>query len=87
MAAIADNLEELGKTDSAYKDIFDLGNTQAVFDSDFTPSATVFKWGVENHNSVHGGRPANQIRYETPDFNGISAVFTTPRPVQQGQSP
>jgi predicted porin len=68
---------KLGKTDSAYKDIFDLGNTQAVFDSDFTPSATVFKWGVENHNSVHGGRPANQIRYETPDFNGISAVFTT----------
>lgn len=67
---------KLGKTDSAYKDIFDLGNTHAVFDSDFTPSATVFKWGVENHNASHGGRPANQIRYETPDFNGVSAVFT-----------
>lgn len=68
---------KLGKTDSAYKDIFDLGNTHAVFDSDFTPSSTVFKWGVENHNAGHGGRPANQIRYETPDFNGVSAVFTT----------
>lgn len=67
---------KLGKTDSAYKDIFDLGNTQAVFDSDFTPSATVFRWGVENHNSTHGGRPTNQIRYETPNFSGFSATIT-----------
>lgn len=63
---------KLGKTDSVYKDIYDLGNTHNVFDSEFTSTKEAFRAGLGNFTS----RPNNQVRYDTPVFNGFSAGLT-----------
>jgi len=62
---------KLGKTDSVYKDIFDSGVANNLFDSEFTPTKIAYT-GVSNFDS----RPNNQIRYETPNMSGFSAGLT-----------
>ncbi len=56
-----------GLLDSAYKDIFDMGNSNNVFDSNFTPTNVAYT-GVGNYTS----RPSNHIRYDSPRFGGFS---------------
>jgi predicted porin len=56
-----------GLLDSAYKDIYDMGNSNNVFDSAFTPTNVAYA-GVGNYTS----RPSNHIRYDTPSFGGFS---------------
>jgi predicted porin len=56
-----------GLLDSAYKDIYDMGNSSNVFDSAFTPTGVAYA-GVGNYTS----RPSNHIRYDTPSFGGFS---------------
>jgi predicted porin len=60
---------KLGKTDSSFKDIYDMGNAQNVFDSDFTPTTEAYRAGLAGYT----GRPANQIRYESPNLSGFTA--------------
>ncbi len=62
---------KLGKTDSAFKDIYDMGVANNLFDSEFTPVKIAYA-GVANFSS----RPENQIRYETPSLSGFSAGFS-----------
>lgn len=62
---------KFGKTDSVFKDVYDLGLTHNVFDSDYTPVKIAYT-GVANFSS----RPNNQIRYETPNMSGFSAGVT-----------
>ena len=50
---------KLGKTDSVYKDVFDSGVANNLFDTEFTPYKIAYV-GVSNFTS----RPNNQIRYE-----------------------
>src|SRR5690606_22267095 len=57
-----------GLLDSAYKDIYDMGNSNNVFDSAFTPTNVAYA-GVGNYTS----RPSNHLRYDTPSFGGFSA--------------
>lgn len=63
---------KLGKTDSVFKDIYDLGNTHNVFDSEFTATKEAYRAGLGGFT----GRPNNQIRYETPNMGGFSAGLT-----------
>ncbi|MGE0347958.1 porin [Hydrogenophaga sp.] len=63
---------KLGKTDSVYKDIYDLGNAHNVFDSEFTATKEAYRAGLGGFTS----RPNNQIRYETPNMGGFSAGLT-----------
>lgn len=63
---------KLGKADSVYKDIYDLGNTHNVFDSEFTATKEAFRAGLGNFTS----RPNNQVRYDSPNFDGLSAGLT-----------
>ncbi|HEX5738982.1 MAG TPA: porin [Hydrogenophaga sp.] len=56
-----------GLLDSAYKDIYDMGNSANTFDSAFTPTGVAYA-GVGNYTS----RPSNHIRYDTPNFGGFS---------------
>ncbi|MDP3132501.1 MAG: porin [Burkholderiaceae bacterium] len=60
-----------GKTDSVYKDIFDSGVANSLFDSEFTPYKIAYT-GVSNYIS----RPNNQIRYDSPNFSGLTAGVT-----------
>ena len=62
---------KLGKTDSVFKDIYDMGIVNNLFDSEFTPVKIAYA-GVANFSS----RPNNQIRYETPNLSGFSAGAT-----------
>lgn len=57
-----------GLVDSAYKDIYDMGVSNNVFDSAFTPTNLAYA-GVANYTS----RPSNHLRYDTPNFGGFSA--------------
>ncbi|WP_291014244.1 porin [Hydrogenophaga sp.] len=59
---------KLGKTDSVFKDVYDLGNSNNLYDSEFTPVKIAYA-GVSNFSS----RPNNQIRYDTPSLAGFSA--------------
>jgi len=59
---------KLGKTDSVFKDIYDMGVVNNLFDSEFTPVKIAYA-GVSNFSS----RPNNQVRYETPNLSGFSA--------------
>ncbi len=56
-----------GLMDSAYKDIYDMGVSNNLFDSAFTPTNFAYA-GVGNFTS----RPSNQVRYDTPLFGGFS---------------
>jgi predicted porin len=58
----------LGLIDSPYKDIFDLGNINALYDSEFTPNKIAYTAGATNSTS----RLINSVRYDTPNFGGIS---------------
>ncbi|MDP3835143.1 MAG: porin [Hydrogenophaga sp.] len=62
---------KLGKTDSVFKDVYDLGVANNLFDSEFTPVKIAYA-GVSNFSS----RPENQLRYETPNMGGFSAGLT-----------
>lgn len=62
---------KLGKTDSVFKDVYDLGVANNLFDSEFTPVKIAYS-GVSNFSS----RPENQLRYETPNLGGFSAGLT-----------
>lgn len=59
----------LGLMDSPYKDIFDLGNSQVVYDSGFSPYNIAYA-GLAS--SV--GRPANTVRYDTTNLGGFSGA-------------
>jgi predicted porin len=61
----------LGLTDSPYKDLFDLGNSHAVYDSAFSPYNVAYA-GLAN--SI--GRPANTVRYDTPNLGGFSSAVS-----------
>ncbi|CAN0509665.1 unnamed protein product, partial [Phaeothamnion confervicola] len=63
---------KFGKTDSVFKDIYDLGVTHNVFDSEFTATKEAYRAGLGGFTS----RPNNQVRYETPKFGGFSAGLT-----------
>lgn len=58
----------LGLVDSPYKDIFDSGNSNIVFDSAFTPYNVAYT-GVASYVS----RLTNQVRYDSPSFGGVTA--------------
>jgi predicted porin len=58
---------KLGKTDSAFKDAYDLGVSNNLFDSEFTPVKIAYA-GVSGFAS----RPNNHIRYDTPNLSGFS---------------
>jgi len=60
-----------GLIDSAYKDIYDMGNSNNLFDSAFTPTNFAYT-GVANFT----GRPSNQVRYDTPSFGGFSGSLS-----------
>ena len=62
---------KLGKTDSVYKDVFDSGVANNLFDTEFTPYKIAYV-GVSNFTS----RPNNQIRYDSPNFSGLTAGVT-----------
>jgi len=62
---------KFGRTDSIFKDIYDLGNAYNVWDSDFTSGKVAYD-GVKNFTS----RPTNQVRYDTPNLSGFSAGLT-----------
>lgn len=63
----------LGKTDSAYKDAYDLGVSFNVFDSEFTPTKVAFEQsGIGGFTS----RPNNMVRYDSPTFGGFAGAFT-----------
>lgn len=61
----------LGLSDSPYKDIFDMGVSNALYDSEFTPNKIAYT-GVGNSTS----RLNNSVRYDTPNFGGISAAVS-----------
>lgn len=61
----------LGKIDSAFKDVYDLGVSFNLWDSEFTPVKIAYT-GVSGFNS----RPNNQVRYDSPKFGGLSGALT-----------
>jgi predicted porin len=61
----------LGLSDSPYKDIFDLGVSNALYDSEFTPNKIAYT-GVSNSTS----RLKDSVRYDTPNFGGISGAVS-----------
>jgi predicted porin len=64
-----------GLVASPYKDIFDLGVSNNVYDSAFTPTNIAYISGaVGTATGVTNfvGRPSNVIRYDTPSFAGFS---------------
>jgi len=61
----------LGLSDSPYKDIFDMGVANALYDSEFTPNKIAYT-GVSNSTS----RLANSVRYDTPNFGGFSGAVS-----------
>jgi len=66
-------LVRMGKADSIYKDIFDLGNTYNISaDSQFNSAVEAYRAGL----GAYVARPNNQIRYDSPNFGGFSAGLT-----------
>jgi predicted porin len=61
----------LGLIDSPYKDIFDMGVSNALYDSEFTPNKIAYT-GVGNSTS----RLSNSVRYDTPSLGGISGAVS-----------
>lgn len=65
-----------GLISSPFKDIFDLGVSNNLYDSAFTPTEIAYISGaVGTATGVTNfiGRPSNTIRYDTPNFAGFSA--------------
>ncbi|MCV0440281.1 MAG: porin [Hydrogenophaga sp.] len=58
----------MGLMNSAYKDVFDLGQSQNLYDSVFSPYNVAYG-GIGQYT----GRPGNTLRYDTPSFGGVSA--------------
>ena len=66
----------LGLTDSPYKDIYDMGVSNNLFDSEFTPTKIAYlsgDVGTASGVSDYSSRLSNMIRYDTPRFGGFSA--------------
>ncbi|MBX3610852.1 MAG: porin [Hydrogenophaga sp.] len=63
----------MGLIDSAYKDIYDLGNVYNLYDSEFTASKIAYAVGTNGGVNNFTSRPTNQVRYDTPSFGGFSA--------------
>ena len=66
----------LGLMDSPYKDIYDMGISNNLYDSEFTPTKIAYLSGaVGSASGVSDftSRPSNMIRYDTPSFGGFSA--------------
>jgi len=61
----------LGLVDSPYKDIFDMGNSQVVYDSAFSPYNIAYASLAGNV-----GRPSNTVRYDTPNLGGFSSALS-----------
>lgn len=61
----------LGLSDSPYKDIFDMGVSNALYDSEFTPNKIAYT-GVGNSTS----RLSNSVRYDTPSIGGFSGAVS-----------
>lgn len=65
-----------GLISSPFKDIFDLGVSNNLYDSAFTPTEIAYISGaVGTATGVTNfiGRPSNTVRYDTPSFAGFSA--------------
>ena len=66
----------LGLIDSAYKDIYDMGVSNNLYDSEFTPTKIAYlsgAVGTASGVSDFSSRLSNSIRYDTPSFGGFSA--------------
>jgi len=59
---------KLGRTDTIFDDIRDLGVSSSLWDSEFTPTKNVYGTGISDYSS----RADNQIRYESPSFSGFT---------------
>ena len=65
----------LGLMDSPYKDIYDMGVSNNLYDSEFTPTKIAYiSGGVGTASGVsdYSSRPSNMIRYDSPSFGGFS---------------
>ena len=66
----------MGLIDSAYKDIYDMGVSNNLYDSEFTPTKIAYlsgTVGTASGVSDYSSRLSNSIRYDTPSFGGFSA--------------
>lgn len=63
---------KLGRTETVYKDIYDLAVSSNVFDSKFTPNETVYAETTAGGLNGFSSRRDNQIRYESPSFSGFT---------------
>lgn len=66
----------LGLMDSPYKDVYDLGISNNLFDSEFTPTKVAYLSGAVGTAagvSDFTSRPSNMVRYDTPRIGGFSA--------------
>lgn len=57
-----------GRMGSSYKDIFDLGVSNNLYDSEFTPTLIAQLPGI----GAFVDRPSNVIRYDSPRFGGFT---------------
>lgn len=65
----------LGLMDSPYKDIYDMGISNNLYDSEFTPTKIAFlsgAVGTASGVSDFTSRPSNMVRYDSPNFGGFS---------------
>ena len=65
----------LGLMDSPYKYIYDMGVSNNLYDSEFTPTKIAYlSGGVGTASGVsdYSSRPSNMIRYDSPSFGGFS---------------
>jgi len=65
----------LGLVDSPFKDIYDMGVSNNLYDSEFTPTKIAYlSGGVGTAAGVsdYTSRPSNMVRYDSPNFGGFS---------------
>jgi predicted porin len=65
----------MGLMDSPYKDIYDMGVSNNVYDSEFTPTKIAYlsgAVGTATGVSDYTSRPSNMVRYDSPNFGGFS---------------
>jgi predicted porin len=65
----------LGLMDSPYKDIYDMGVSNNLYDSEFTPTKIAYlsgAVGTASGVSDFTSRPSNMVRYDSPSFGGFS---------------
>lgn len=65
----------LGLADSPFKDIYDMGVSNNLYDSEFTPTKIGYLSGTVGSASGvtdYTSRPSNLVRYDTPNFGGFT---------------